>query len=342
MAERPVKKNAKGEGLKAYNEMRKRLQEEKETDIKTTLVFEEEQRTVASALAQPDDEIIKSITDIKIQIAKDLDSISEKRLTEFKKLSEIEKAAVIETKRLQELYEISHGAEALTALVRTQDELRVKFDEEMEEKKAAFSIEMDEARKKWEKERSTIEEEIEEHRSRVDRERKQEEDEYIYKIAKKRQTETDTYEQKKTALEKELAQKREAFDKEFGAREAAIKSQEQELADLKKKAAAFPAELDKAIKETEKNVRERIEIQYKHQAEILQKEIEGERKLHLQAIASLEAKINEKDALIAQLTKKTDETGRQIQDIAVKAIDGASKLRVIREYPEKERGQEKG
>jgi hypothetical protein len=62
----------------------------------------------------------------------------------------------------------------------------------------------------------------------------------------------------------------------------------------------------------------------------------------MQAIASLETKINEKDALIAQLTKKTDETSRQIQDIAVKAIDGASKMRVIREYPEKERGQEKG
>jgi len=64
----------------------------KDPDIKTSLVFEEERRTVASALAQPDDEIIKSITDIKIQIAKDLDSISEKRLIEFKKLSEIEKS----------------------------------------------------------------------------------------------------------------------------------------------------------------------------------------------------------------------------------------------------------
>jgi hypothetical protein len=341
MAERPVKKGAKGEALKAYNEMRRRMQEEKETDIKTTLMLEEEQRTVASALAQPDDEIIKSITDIKIQIAKDLDSISEKRLTEFKKLSEIEKAVAIESKKLQELYEISQGAESLTALVRTQEELRQKFDKEMNEKKTAFNVEMDDARKKWEKERISIEEDVKEHRTRTDRERKQEEEEYVYKTAKKRQTETDAYEQKKTAMEKELAQKREAIDKDFGIREAALKTQEQELADLRKRAAAFPVEFDKIAKETEKIVRDRIEVQYKHQAEILQKEIEGERKLHAQAIASLEAKTNEKDSLIAQLTKKTDETGHQIQDIAVKAIDGASKLRVIREYPEKERGQEK-
>lgn len=185
------------------------------------------------------------------------------------------------------------------------------------------------------------EEDIEQHLSTVERERKLEEEEYVYKIAKKRQAETDTYEQKKMMLEKELAQKREMFEKEFGTREATLKVQEQELAELRKKAAAFPAEIDKSIKETEKNIREKIEIQYKHQAEMLQKEIDGERKLHVQAIGSLEAKIVEKDALIALLTKKTDESGRQIQDIAVKAIDGASKLRVIREYPEKERSQEK-
>lgn len=335
------KKNTRGEALKAYNETRQRLKEEKEADLLSSLTIEEDARTVAAVLAQTSDDIVKSITDIKLQIAKDLDAVSEKRLIEFKKLTEIEKAVAIESKKLQELYEISHSAETLTALLRTQDELRQKFSLEVDGKKIAFEEEMASARKTWDKERTAIEEEIETHRSSSERERKQEEEEYLYKIVKKRQTETDAYEQKKNALDKELTQKRETFEKEFGMREAAIKSQEQELADLRKRTAAFPSELDKAIKETEKNLREKIEIQYSHQAAMLHKEIEGERKLHAQAISSLEAKILEKDALIALLTKKSDETGRQIQDIAVKAIDGASKLRVIREYPEKERGQEK-
>ena len=336
-----AKKNTRGDALKAFNETRQRLKEEKEADLLSSLTIEEDARTVAAVLAHTDDEIVKSIIDIKLQIAKDLDAVSEKRLAEFKKLSEIEKAVAIESKKLQELYEISHSAETLTALLRTHEELRQKFSLEVDGKKSAFEEEMAVARKIWDKERTAIEEEIETHRSSVERERKQEEDEYLYKIVKKRQTETDVYEQKKNTLDKELAQKRETFEKEFSTREAAIKSQEQELADLRKRTAAFPGELDKAIKETEKNLREKIEVQYNHQAAMLQKEIEGERKLHVQAIGSLEAKILEKDALIALLTKKSDETGRQIQDIAVKAIDGASKLRVIREYPEKERGQEK-
>jgi hypothetical protein len=38
MAERPVKKSAKGEALKAYNETRKRLQEEKAAAIEATTI----------------------------------------------------------------------------------------------------------------------------------------------------------------------------------------------------------------------------------------------------------------------------------------------------------------
>jgi len=76
--------------------------------------------------------------------------------------------------------------------------------------------------------------------------------------------------------------------------------------------------------------------------EILQKEIEGERKLHLQAIASLEAKINEKDALIAQLTKKDRRNGTP--DPGHRGKSHRRRVQTARypEYPEKERGQEKG
>jgi hypothetical protein len=70
-------------------------------------------------------------------------------------------------------------------------------------------------------------------------------------------------------------------------------------------------------------------LQYKHQSEMLKIEIEGERKLHQQAVAALQTKIQEKDTLIAQLTQKTNDSSQQVQDISLKAIDGASKLRVI-------------
>ena len=41
-------------------------------------------------------------------------------------------------------------------------------------------------------------------------------------------------------------------------------------------------------------------------------------------ITALETKIKEQVALIAQLTKKADDSGDQVQSIALKAIEGAA------------------
>ena len=65
----------------------------------------------------------------------------------------------------------------------------------------------------------------------------------------------------------------------------------------------FPKQLEKAIKDTEKSVMEKLEFTYKHGAELAAKEIEGERKLNKQLIAALEAKIKEQEEHISQLTQ---------------------------------------
>lgn len=42
----------------------------------------------------------------------------------------------------------------------------------------------------------------------------------------------------------------------------------------------FPKELEKAVKDTEKTETERIEFKLKHEMQLIQKETEGEQKLH--------------------------------------------------------------
>jgi len=56
---------------------------------------------------------------------------------------------------------------------------------------------------------------------------------------------------------------------------------------------------------------------------------EGERKLNKQVVSALEAKIKEQEAYIRQLTQKTDQAGQQVQNIALKAIEGASSQRIF-------------
>ena len=66
----------------------------------------------------------------------------------------------------------------------------------------------------------------------------------------------------------------------------------------------------------------------------------SEQQLNDQTISALEGKIQEQDELIQQMTRKMDEAGIQVQNIAVKAIEGASTQRVVYGNQEKSRDEE--
>ncbi len=97
---------------------------------------------------------------------------------------------------------------------------------------------------------------------------------------------------------------------------------------IDKRVESLQKELEKAVKDTEKTITERLTFTYKHEAGLAAKEIEGERKLYQQKVSALEMKIKEQEELIKQLTQKTNEAGLQVQNIAIKAIEGASQQRL--------------
>jgi hypothetical protein len=96
-----------------------------------------------------------------------------------------------------------------------------------------------------------------------------------------------------------------------------------------------PARLNDAVAKTETSVTDRLTTVIKHEKELLARDLEGERKLNRQIIASLESKIKEQEELIRQLTLKADESVSQVQTIAIKAIEGAASQRVINVSHEK-------
>ena len=317
--------------LKAYKEVLKKLREEKKEDRKTELKKSEEKQIVERASKVSPEKIVNDIASLKIELNKTLDEIEDKRVQEFEKLRELQKAIEIEKKTLNDVYDITVNADSLAALIRAQGEQKKSFQTEQEEKRTIFDEEMSRKKEALDKEIETLEEKITERSMRVEKERKQEEEEYKYKLNKQRTLEKDEYETQKALLEKELTEKREAFEKEFSEREKTIIEKEKEYKELKSRVEAFPAELEKTVSEATQRLTEKLEMQYKYEKDVLSREVDGERKLHQQMIESLEQKLQEKDAIIEKLTSRADDAGKQIQNIAVKAIDGASKLRVIRE-----------
>ncbi len=241
----------------------------------------------------------------------------------------MQQAATEEARILDELYGVQAEADSLAALVQAQKGRRPPSRRRWNNE-ASFDEDMSEKRQYWKKEQEEFDLAKKERDAQLKKDRLREEEEYSYNLQLARKKDADEYEATKTALEKELSTKKSALEKDWSEREAVLSSREEELSELRDKIAVFPKELEKAIKDTEKTVTERIEFKFKQRA-LIQKETEGEQKLHEQAVEALQSKIREQEELIRQLTQKADESVQQVQTIAVKAIEGASAQRIVTE-----------
>lgn len=284
--------------------------------------------------------IIKNIADLKLSITGELEKVEDSLFSEFKRLSEIQQAIKIEKENLEELYQLSANTDSLAAILLAQKEKKRLFEEEMAQKekdlmdrinseRQKFDEEMGIKKTNWDKEKKEYELTFKEVQAEEKKKRQREEDEYIYKLKVERQKEEDEYLSKKEKLEKELAEQKASFEKEIKERELQIKTSEDELSTLRKQSEAFPKELGSKIKEAEDAVRKELSTKYNFEKELFAKDVDGQLKLKDKTITSLEAKIKEQDTLIKQTGLKADTAEKTVKDIAIKAIESASKVQVF-------------
>lgn len=306
-------KNTKNEILQAYDELLKKVQEQKKQDAKGISVQEKKEETVKKASGLSNEAIVKDIAGLKISLNASLEKLEDSLLEEYRKFSEVKEALDNETMRLEEVYQISVNVDSLAALLLAQKEKKVEFETEMEEKKSLFEQEMKVARENWQSEKQKFEELLKEQKAEKEKLRKREEEEYNYNLSVQRKKEENAYQEKKAMLEKEI----EIKEKEWQEKEAEFQRLQQEVE-------KFPKEVEGAVKQAKEDVTKELSSKHKYEVDLSKNETDGEIKLMKQTIQTLESKIKEQTAFIDQLTKKSDHAAEQVKDIAVKAIEGAS------------------
>jgi hypothetical protein len=324
MADEISEKSTKSQILQAYNDALSKLKEQKQEDRRVERKREDDTKIVKQASENSIDKIVNGISRTKVDIMNALDEVSERLTDEFKKFENLKKAIEIESNYLNDVYEIKVNADSLSALLLAQKDKKAAFESDMESKKETFDSDMFQKRIQWKTEQDNYESQKKERDQQLKKERQYEEEEYNYNLQLKRKKESDAYTEQKLKLERELTDKKESVEKELTEREKLVAVRENEFNALKQQAENFPKEIEKAVKETEKSVTERIEFKYRHQSELEKKEMEGERLLNKQMVQSLENKINEQSELIKQLTQKVNESGEKVQTIAIKAIESSS------------------
>ena len=164
---------------------------------------------------------------------------------------------------------------------------------------------------------SQIELTYKERSDELEKNRKREEEDYLYTKELTRRKDNDAYSAQKAQTEKEMNTQKESLQK----REEAITQQEALFVELQKKVETFDQEMEKQVKQAETVLSAKLEQEYKFALDLVQRDANAKLKLTEQKVIYLEQKIQEQDQLMKQLNTKMNEATAQMQQIACRALD---------------------
>ena len=345
MAERKTTKklsttNTKQEMLDTYNELVTQMESKRETETTPEQKVAEKavKQVVTVADALTTDGIIRDISGLKAEVGKVLTTLSDRLEEEAGRYEAVKRAIIEKEKELSEIYEIQKAASSLSALIEAQSLKKEEFEADMANRKETLTREIEEIRADWQKEKAQRTAEVKEQEAAEAKKRSRDKEEFEYNLQRERQAVRDAfekeqtgYEEEKARMERDLAQRREISNREFTEREQAIVRQEQELAGLRTQVAAFPKELDTTVAREVKQAVERVKNEAETKLILAAKESEGERNVYEARISALEAKVKEQTEQIARLTAQTEKAYTQVQDIAVKAVEGSAAKAVVQQ-----------
>jgi colicin import membrane protein len=313
-------KRSKSEVEKEYSKIAEDVMQQKEAANtkadELNKLREAEVRQAVSGITV--DEVVQQITGLGLDVSKSLSQLSEKLVAEVEKLNNLREAAALEARELERLHKMDIAATALDHLVQDYG----KQNEELEN-------EIFQQRTKWAEEERERERQQKEAEENLKKQRQREMEDFEYKKSLERKKAQDKYEEETRKQEKENEEKQENLEKSWKLRESALKDKELEWSRLLKEVEGFPArlknEVDAAVASSVNAAQQRFE----QQLALLKKDSEAEKRFAELQISSLKDTLTRQSAEIQALHKQLDEAKRQVQDIAVKAIEGASGAKAL-------------
>jgi hypothetical protein len=288
-----------------------------DTKSKATLA-EREAHTRAEVDGVTVESVVQRIAALGLDVSRALGTVAEQLSSEVRLLASVREAVAIERRELERLHQIDIAATATDLLI-----------EDYATKRAELEAEIEAQRREWREEAARVERERKEQDEALKKQRQREAEDFEYKKALERKKAQDKYDEDQRQLERRNAERQAALEKDWALREAALKDQEDEIAELRAEVDQFPARLGSAVEGASAEARSEVEAQFERQMLILKKDAEAEARVNALTVKSLEATIAVTQAQIAALEKQVAESKKQVQDIAVRAIEGASGARAL-------------
>lgn len=332
--------NTKKEMLQAYNRLLKELEAKGKAEMKPeeTVAQRKRAKAVEVADAATSTGIANQIASLKTEIGKTLNDLADRLDQETAKYSQVKLAVEAAENELREIYDIEKAAASLAALIEAQKREKQQFESEMEAERErleyeiathreAFDYEVKTQRDDWKKEKAEYQASVKEQEASDKKRREREQEEWKYQYDRERQLAEEERRHELARLDREIQLKQEQLEKVLADREQALTAAEAELQSLRARAEQFPDEQEQAVSRAVQETTSRLEAERKYATDLLQKEFTGERNVLSSRIESMEQTIEKQAEQIAKLSGQLEHSYGQIQDIAVKAIEGPSPSR---------------
>lgn len=325
-------RSTKTEILKAYNELAKELKQQGKASAapqtsaaspSSVSSEDEEEHPVTQGHASIET-IIRDLNGVRARLGESVGALQQQLLGEATRLAELRGEADEHTAHLKQLHGIEVDEDTLGDLVRRYQETQRSADELYATRKHGFESELEAKKVAWRKEQDERGRAVKEADEASLRARKREAEEYGYETERAHKADADALAQARKTLQAELDGLKETSERGWAEREKDLARREQEYAELKARAAAFPKELEAAIAKAEAEGTGIAKRQAKIAADLQQKENEGKRRVYELRVQQLDETITKQNEQIAELSRQLATALKQAQDLAIKAIDGAS------------------
>lgn len=150
---------------------------------------------------------------------------------------------------------------------------------------------------------------------------------YLYRFKREQQLAREKFEDEKARAERDLQTKKADLEAKLAEREKTIATREGELVELRKQADGAKKLLDEAVVRAVKEAVARAQQETGNHEQLLQKQFDGEKNVLLARIDGLEKTVKDQAAQIAKLTQSLEKAYGRVQDIAVKSVEGVSRVK---------------
>lgn len=231
-------------------------------------------------------ETLKSLSELKLKISRDLDKIGEEFLKDLNDMQDY-KNSISKNKQLM----IDNFGEQQNMLEKEMKKMKEYYEQEKKNYQSKFDEEL--------------------RQKTISRER--EDDEYSYNLSIKHRDELDEFNRQKYIQEEQLKDRRDILE-----------SREKEIKEMEKEVTTIPEKINQSVKEAkeiltkemlEKFSREKYESKLAHDSDVKIKELK---------ITNLENAVKMQNTEIEALKRQLLEANRQLKEMAVSVIEGRS------------------